>query len=430
MPQWHSHSWLCSDPVMLTTARAIWLRRKKWLIVAGGLAIALTALLGARLTSPATKIPMAEARLGPFEDYLQLRGELKAHRSIVLTGPIRAGQLQIIQLASDGATVKKGDVVVKFDGSKLEQQLAEDQAALKTAEAQIQQSQAQARLTEEQDLTDLMKARYTLQSAKLDASKMEILSKIDGEKARLAVSDAELAVKEAEQKLKMDRAAAAADLVDQKQKRDKALFDVHRGETALASMTLKAPIDGSVTILTYWTPNGPRPFRPGDQPWSGAGIAELPDLSSLFFDTRADETDRSRLKPQQTVVLRADAMPGQELRGHIAEISMLASLDFSAPWPFPRNFDVQVQLDGGAGRLRPGMSATARIAVNAVPNAILIPVAAAFQKAGGTVAYVWRGGKFEERPIQIAQRGEGIVTVANGLKPGDRVALQNPTVKE
>lgn len=415
---------------MLTRARAFWLQRKKWLIAAGGIAIALTALLGARLTSPATKVPTAEVRLGPFVDYLQLRGELKAHRSIILTGPMRAGQLQIIQLASDGATVKKGDVVVKLDGSKLEQQLAEDQAALKTAEAQIQQSQAQARLTEEQDLTGLMTARYTLQAAKLDASKLEILSKIDGEKAKLAVADAELAVKEAELKLKMDRAAAAADLVDQKQKREKAAFDVQRGETALASMTLKAPIDGTVTILTFWTPNGPRPFRPGDQPWSGAGIAELPDLSTLYFDTRADETDRSRLKPRQTALLRADAMPGQELRGHIAEISTLASLDFSAPWPFPRNFDVEIQVDGGAGRLRPGMSATARIAVNTVPNAILIPAAAAFQKAGGAVAYVWESGKFEERQIQIAQRGEGTLAVAGGLKPGERVAIQNPTLKE
>ncbi len=400
------------------------------MIAAGGIGIALTVLFGARLTRPETNIPMAEVRRGPFKEYLQLRGELKAHRSIVLTGPMRAGQLQIVRLASDGATVKKGDVVVQFDASKLEQQLAEDQAALKTAEAQIQQSQAQARLTNELDLTALMTARYTLQSAKLDASKQEILSKIDGEKAQLAVADAELMLKEAGQKLKMDDAAAAADLLDQKQKREKASFDVHRDETALASMTLKAPIDGTVTILTFWTPNGPRLFRPGDQPWSGAGIAELPDLSTLYFDARADEIDRSRLKPGQTALIRADAIPGQEFRGQIAEISTLASLDFSAPWPFPRNFDVQIGLGGGATRVRPGMSATARVAVNTLPNAILIPAGAAFQTAGGTVAYVWRGGKFEDRPIQIAQRSEGTLAVAGGLKPGERVALQNPTLKE
>jgi multidrug efflux pump subunit AcrA (membrane-fusion protein) len=76
------------------------------------------------------------------------------------------------------------------------------------------------------------------------------------------------------------------------------------------------------------------------------------------------------------------------------------------------------------------MSATARIAVDRVPNSILIPVEAVFSKNGRNVVYVFAGGKFEERQIVTGRRGNGQIIVVKGLKAGERVALQDPTLKE
>jgi HlyD family secretion protein len=408
----------------------MWMRRKGWLIVGAGTIVALLTLIGARFAGSEPKIPTTEVVRGPFQDVLELRGEVKAQRSIALTAPMRAGNLLIVRLTENGVRVRKGDVVVEFDASRLKQQLAEDQSALETALAQIQQSEAQGRLTDQQDVTGVMTSRYTLQAAKLDASKQEILSKIDGEEAQIKVTDSDLALKQADEKLAMDRAAAATDLTDQKEKRDKARFDVKRDENTLAQMTLRAPIDGTVTILSHWSPEGPQNYRQGDQVWSGAAIAELPDLSTIYFDARADETDRSRLKVGQTGVIRVDAIPGADFSSVVRQISTLASIDFSATWPFPRNFEVRIGLTRNTSQLRPGMSATARITVGRVPDAIQIPTRAVFQKNGQTVAYVLKGSKFEPRTIQIAQRGEGMQVVTGGLKPGELVALGDPTAKE
>jgi hypothetical protein len=110
----------------------------------------------------------------------------------------------------------------------------------------------------------------------------------------------------------------------------------------------------------------------------------------------------------------------------VVEISGIAKIDFSG-WPFPRNFDVSVQVEQPDARVRPGMSATARVAVEKLPACILIPPEAMFQKSGKTVAYVLSGSKFEERDIQVAKRGESQVAVAGGLTPGERVALKDPT---
>ncbi len=124
--------------------------------------------------------------------------------------------------------------------------------------------------------------------------------------------------------------------------------------------------------------------------------------------------------------MRVDAVPDKEFPARVVEISPLAKLDFSG-WPFPRNFDVSAQLDQGDTRVRPGMSATARVAVEKLPASILIPPEATFQKLGKTVAYVLSGSNFQEREILVAKRSESQVAVARGLKAGERVALKDPT---
>lgn len=406
--------------------RSPWLASGVVVIFLGGVS------LGAvRFTHPGTKLPTAEVKRGEFVDYVQLRGEVKALKSVTITAPFRAGDLRIIKLARNGSQVKKGDVVVQFDNTKLLQDLAQNRSALKSADAEIEQARAQARLKEEQDVTELMKARYDLEAAKLDASKQEILSKIDGEEAKLKVADAEQKLHETEGKLKSDRVAARADLESKKQKREKALYDVRQAERNNAVLTLKAPIDGMVTLMMNWRASGPFggriEFKEGDSAWPGAAIAELPDLTTLRVDSRIDETDRARLSTGQIAILRVDAVPDQDFRGTVGVISTLATTDFSSSWPFPRNFDLKVKLDNSDPRLRPGMSATVRVAVDRIPDSILIPAEASFQRFGRTVAYVLEGSKFEERAVQVGRRSEGQLLVTAGLKPGERVALKDPT---
>src|SRR2546427_8551505 len=89
-----------------------------------------------RIVSPASVVPTVEVRKGEFIGYLVLRGEFRAARSTTIAAPFEAGVLEIIKLAHNGAQVKKEDVVVQFDTTKLEQALAQNRSALKAAEAE------------------------------------------------------------------------------------------------------------------------------------------------------------------------------------------------------------------------------------------------------------------------------------------------------
>jgi len=375
-------------------------------------------------------MPTFEVKRGEFIDSVQFRGEVKAMKSATISAPAEAGDLQIVKIVADGTQVKQGDVVVEFDKTKTEQDLAQDRSTLKSAQAEIDQAQAQARLTEEEDLTAVMKARFDVETAKLDASKQEIVSKIEGAEANLKVADAEQKLHEVEEKLKADRAVNQATVESKTQASKKAAYDVQRAEHALSRMTLQAPSAGTISLVSMWHPGGESPFKPGDRAWPGAPMAELPDISSLRVSARADETERGRLALKQTVSAQLDAIPDRQFTGQIEQISTIATIDFSAGWPIPRNFNLEIALDQTDARLKPGMTAQLTVVVDRVPDALTIPVQASFQKSGQTVAYVWEGSKFQERVIAIGRRNRDRILVANGLRPGDRVALKDPSVKE
>lgn len=388
-------------------------------------------LLGSiRYTHRTPAIPTIDVTRGEFIDSLEIRGEIKALKSIEVTAPAEAGDLQILKIASDGAKVNRGDPIVEFDNTKTEQDLEQHRSSLKYATADIEQARAQAKLTEEQDLTAVSKARFDLESAKLDASKQEIVSKIEGAEAQLKVNDAKETLKQAEEKLRSDRAAGKATIDGKIEASKKAAFDVQRAETALSKMTLRAPVAGMVSLVPVWHPEGPAPFKAGDHAWPGAPLVELPETSSLRVSARVDETERGRLAVNQAVTVHLDAIPDRQFTGKIEEISTIATEDYSAGWPIPRNFDLRIALDQIDPRQRPGMTAQITIIVDRIADVLIIPVHATFQKGGETFAYVWDGSKFRQHVVEISKRSGDRVVIAKGLQAGERVALQDPTAED
>jgi len=408
----------------------LWAKRKIMLICVL-LLVGSGALLGAvKLGRHAPPVPTFEVKRGEFLDSLQFHGEVKALKSITLSAPSEAGDLQIIKLSPEGAVVKAGEVVVEFDKTKTEQDLAQYRSALKSAEATIEQARAQARLAEEEDKTAVLKARFEVEGAKLEASKQEIVSKIEGEEAKLKLLDAEQRLREAETKQKADLAQNKANIENTEQASKKAKYDMERAEHALTQMSLRAPSAGTVTILQHWMAGNMAPYRTGDRVWAGGAIAELPDPATLRISARVDETERGRLSPGLPVNVQLNSIPDRQFTGHIDRISEIASIDFSGGWPFPRNFTLQILLDQTDSRFKPGITGQVTVIVDHIADAISIPAQGLFQKSGRNIAYVWMGSQFEGREVEIGRRSGDKVLVAKGLKGGEQVALRDPTAKE
>jgi HlyD family secretion protein len=405
--------------------------RGKAAVVATFLLAGSGVLLGAvRLGKRTPTVPTIEVKRGEFLDSVEFRGEVKALKSVTISAPAEAGDLQIIKVSPEGTVVKPGDVVVEFDKTKTEQDLAQYKSTLKSAEAEIEQAKAQARLAQEQNQTAVLKARYDVEGAKLEAGKQEIVSKIEGEEAKLKLADSEQKFREAEAKQKSDESLNNATIASKVEASKKAKFDVERAERALSQMTLRAPSAGTISLLQHWGGSSMITYRPGDRAWPGASIAELPDASTLRITARIDETERGRLAAKQSVTVQLNAIPDRQFTGYIEHIGEIASLDFSSGWPITRNFNLEVVLDQTDPRFKPGVTGQVTAVVEKVPNAITMPAQALFQKSGQNVAYVWRSGQFEERTIEIGKRSGDKILVAKGVSAGEQVALRDPTAKE
>lgn len=387
------------------------------------------AMLAVRRRAP--DLPTAEVVRGDFVDYIEVRGEIKAGRSVVLSAPMQSGELQIVRLAKNGTSVKPGDVVVEFDTTTLRRTVQEKQSELRQAEAEIDQAHGQAAMTDEQNRTALLKAQYDVDRAKLDVAQRDIVARLDFEKAKLALADAGQRLREQEAKAKSDRAAAEADAAAKRRKLEKVRADLERAERSLASLKLKAPATGVVSIMPNFRAGGPfggnQEFREGDRAWSGANLVELPDPSTLHLAARLDEADRGRMHQGQKGTLKVDAVPDREYNGSVQDISVLARVDFSSGWPPPRNFDLKLGINDRDSRLRPGMSATARVAVGTLPNVILVPTEAVFVVNGRPVIYKRNGSGFEPEVVNVLRRGRDQIALASGAFAGDRIALKKPT---
>ncbi|MEO8370812.1 MAG: efflux RND transporter periplasmic adaptor subunit [Candidatus Solibacter sp.] len=376
------------------------------------------------------EVAVARVRRGDFIISVRTRGDIKSARSLVLKAPQVPG-LRIVRLAPAGRPVKKGDVVVEFDGSQQDQNVISRTTTVRAADGDITQTKATQKINDEADAMSKMSSEYDLERSKLDASKAQVLSAIEGEKNRIQVGVSEGSLQTVKASINAHQVGQTADLSRLNQRRDKAVRDLATAQGYLGMMQLRAPIDGIVNVLPNFRSQGSfgqstPPFKEGDNAWTGAEIAEIPDLSEMYVDLKLEEVDRGKLQMGQEVRIRVDAIPDKEFTAKLDWISPIAALVFRGGSTAEKTFPARATITNLDGRLRPGMSASTEVIIEKEPNVLLIPARASFSKDGKPTVYQQRAKNFATVPIQVGKQNDDDVIVTGGLKEGDVVTLESP----
>lgn len=403
------------------------------LLVIGGVATVAAIVAGMRYVRAAgVSVPSMVVETSTFVNLLEVRGEIRPLRSIVLTAPSSGTDLQIVNLVRNGATVAAGEVVVEFDTTPQQRTLEQRRSEQQQAESEVAKVDSEGRRKMQAAEALLVELQSTAARARLDLGRVELTSKVEGDKLRLAAADAEERVAAQRRKLAGERQVAAAEISIVRQKRDKAAFDVADAQRIIASLSMRSPSAGQISLMPNFRGSGPGrsapEFKRGDRAWFGAAIAELPDLTTIRMSCRVDEADRARVPLDARVRVKVDAIPDREFPGQIGQIAIVAKPDFTS-YPPTRNFDVSVALDESDPRVRSGMSATALIALDELPNVIVVPDTAVFAKDGTSVVYLIEGRSIEPRVVTIARRSRDRIALTGGVRAGDRIALSDPTIE-
>jgi HlyD family secretion protein len=397
----------------------------------GGVACRQTTVLAGDAEVPTTTVKEVDIQLKVLT-----KGAIHTEQSRVISAPpIAGGTLQIVQLAGAGAHVHAGDVVLEFDPSQQEYNLAQNRSDLEQADQEIVKAKADGAVQTAEDQTALLKARYGVRKAELEVSKNEILSQIDAQKNALALEEAKRALTQLEQDIHSHGASNEAALAISQEKHHKARLEMDQAELNMKNMKIASPIDGLMVIHGNRDSTGGfimggmtlPDYHVGDQVNPGSSIAEVIDSSHLEISAEVGETDRTNLKTGQAVEIKVDALPGESFTGKVRTVGGATAREF---WDdnSKHKFDVAVQLDQADPRLRPGFEAQLSILGDHLTRAVSLPAEAVFEHDGKKIVYCERGRGFEMQEVKVLALSEGRA-ILEGVPVGTIVALVNPDKK-
>ena len=377
------------------------------------------------------EIPSALVESGTFVISLSETGELRATRSTTVSAP-RVGNWnarpQVVRLAPEGETVEKGDFLAQFDPSALDQTIQQKQSELEIANADLARARS-ANLALIQDLTSsLANVKASYEMAKLQLEQMQFEAEVKRREQELQLERSLNDVKRAETKLESQRVINTEEERKLELRVNQAKAELQKAILDKDSLTLTAPMGGLVVYPKVWSGGStPKKVQEGDTPWPGQPIIELPDLSEMEVATEVSEVDVSKVEPGQKVEIRLDAFPESLFTGSVTSVATLAK-EQGEENP-AKVFEVTVLVENNSPILRPGMTASARIIVNELPDRLWIPVDAVFSAHDTTVVYRVEGGTLLKAPVALGPKNENAVVVKDGLAVGDRVSLVEPGVQ-
>jgi HlyD family secretion protein len=206
-----------------------------------------------------------------------------------------------------------------------------------------------------------------------------------------------------------------------------ASLEIARGE--LGKTVIVAPAAGIAVFREEFRQGEKRKPRVGDTVWENQPLLYLPDLSAMVARTLVREFDLDKIAVGEKARVKVDAYPASEFTGRVAAIGIVAEKRYELQTS-EQYFEVTAALDGSDERLRPGMTARVEIFSGPSADALCVPVAALFERAGKTVCYLDLGRSYEAREVRPGRQNEDLVEIRDGLKEGDEVCLAAPPESE
>lgn len=412
--------------------------RKRFLRLAGGWIAALALAVGMAgcalhraAGSSEAIIPVAPVRRGGFQLEVHATGVLRATHSVSLFAPpIGGGSLQIIRLLPDGTPVKAGQVVVAFDPSQQEYNLAQSRSDYEQARQAIIQAKDKAAVQVAEDRTALLRAEFAVRQAQLKVRMNELLSAIQAKENVLALDAARQSLAQTRQDIKSHAASNQATLTLDEQKEAKAHLAMLEAQQNISKLQVRAPISGLMVVMEnrgssgifFFGQTSPE-FQVGDQLNPGTMFAQVIDTSRMEVSAQIPQSGRANVQTGDLAEVHVDALPGVIFRGKVASIAGVASGLFGAG--LNAEVKVMITLDRADPRLRPGYSARLVVFGRRLKNALLVPREAVFHLTGTPSVYVKKGSGFARRHVKIRYLTAS-TAVIGGLAPGTKVALINP----
>src|SRR5438874_13518706 len=207
-----------------------------------------------------------------------------------------------------------------------------------------------------------------------------------------------------------------------------------------------APMDG--TVLTKNVEIGESITSGVSSFNAGTVLFSIADVTKMIVKAGVNEVDIGKVHVGMPVKVTLDAYPKISFAGRVDRIAPAVRIDDKV-----RVFDIEVRLDAQGRELRSGMTANIEMIGERKEKVLTVPVESVFQRDEGEVVYVKKNldpkaiaeankkskdeGKidkdawkkfFDKRVVVTGLSDNAHVEILKGLKAGEEIALEDPTL--
>ena len=382
------------------------------LLVIGGLCAALSGCANQaqqNFERPPAPVVVSTAVSQDVSHYMDALGKIVA-REVVSIQPQVSGRITKIHF-TDGANVRKGQLLFTIDPRPFEANLKQAQANLSKDAALKKQAEANlAReiAREKWGLTQVERYRTLVEQGVVPSEQYQQL-RADYDTLKANSEAARAAVRSADETIKVDNA------------------EIETAKVQLSYCYLHSPIDGRAGQRLADIGNVVNPGGPGNAEASGSnsGVSSnallvIERLDPIYADFTISQNNLTAVQEQ----MRAGALSAQVRLPDSSDEPVSGALTF---------VDNTVQTETGQVTLRatipnpghrfwPGRFVNVRLVLGTMHGAVLVPATAPQMSANGAYVYVVKpDSTAEQRSVSLGQRQGDLIVVEKGVSAGEKV---------
>lgn len=372
-------------------------------------------------------------------------GKLATDQTVQVVSKI-SGKIASISV-EEGATVKKGDLLVQLDTEELIQQLDQAQAGLTASQAKLADTEAGARTQDLQAAAATVEqANATVNQAKAGVSQAqaayELVTKsfnhaknfydqgdvsteeldkvtLEYEKAKAAAASAlsqqqaaNAQLSAAEAKLSLAKEGATANTLEQLRSdvtvKQAALNLI---QIAIKNAGIVSPIDGVIVKKNV---------NAGEMAQAGAALLTVVNMDKVKVEVSVPEGMINAIKQGAKGTVIVPSLPGKTFEGMITFVSPVSDTNNNT-------FPVKLTVDNPDGTLHAGAVASVSFGEASSESRLEVPKVALIQKDGKSLAYKLNGDTVQSVVLQTEDKNQDWVYLKgdSALKTGDKIVL-NP----
>lgn len=239
----------------------------------------------------------------------------------------------------------------------------------------------------------------------------DLLAKIDDKEMKLTLKQAEINLKKMENDLERTKKLYEKNFISEEQfeavkfeyESQKNLYE--QAKLNLENTEITASISGTVTK---------RYLKKGNTASFSEPAYHIANMEKLHAVLHVPEGELSKLKPEQTARLTADALPNMDFYGDILRINPVID-------PSTGTFKVTVQVKDPNNNLKPGMFSRISIVYDVHKQALLIPKDAVISEDRENLVFKAQDSVAVKLAVKTGYTNTDNIEILEGLKEGDTV---------